>query len=116
MFVHPRLKTVAVFTPPALPGFFAIPTTIPNQTLFCRTPFHGCGVILGSLSASSQELSGRLVCSCSLCAARCCLRPRGGRLALVAGVPASVACGLHKSFGPPKSLYNGANYQIQRLT
>jgi len=36
MFVHPRLKTVAAFTPPALPGFFAIPTAIPNQTLFCR--------------------------------------------------------------------------------
>src|SRR6266498_1515732 len=36
MFVHPRLKTVAVFTPPALPSFFVIPTAIPNQTLFCR--------------------------------------------------------------------------------
>jgi hypothetical protein len=42
MFVRSRLKTVAVFTPPALPDFIAIPTAIPNQTLFCRSPFYSC--------------------------------------------------------------------------
>src|SRR6266498_1218230 len=42
MFVHPRLKTVAVFTPPALPSFFVIPTAIPNQTLFCRPSSYSC--------------------------------------------------------------------------
>src|SRR6266850_4019460 len=103
MFVHPRLKTVAVFTPPALPGFFAMPTAIPNQTLFCRSPFHGCTGILGALSASHQELSGRLACFSSLCAARCCLRPRSGRQLLVAYAAASVACVFHQSFGPLKS-------------
>src|SRR6267142_3600914 len=100
MFVHPRLKTVAVFTPPALPGFFVIPTAIPNQTLFCRTPSHSCSGILGVRSAAHQELSGRLACFSSLCAARCCLRPRCGRLVLVNSVLASVACDLLKSFGP----------------
>lgn len=49
MFVHPRLKTVAVFTPPALPGFFAIPTTIPGQTFFCQPPFDSCTGILDAL-------------------------------------------------------------------
>jgi len=31
MFARSRLQAVAAFTPPALPGFFAIPAAIPGQ-------------------------------------------------------------------------------------
>src|SRR6266498_1468928 len=103
MFVHPRLKTVTVFTPPALPGFFAIPTVIPSQTSFCRPFLLRLFGILGLVSVLSQESSGRLACPTSSCAARCCLRPRSGRQALVANVLASFACVLHNGFGPPFS-------------
>ncbi|HLA09479.1 MAG TPA: hypothetical protein VJ023_02605 [Pyrinomonadaceae bacterium] len=34
MFVHPRAKAVEAFTPPALPGFIAIPASIPFQSAF----------------------------------------------------------------------------------
>jgi len=52
MFARSRLKAVTVFAPPALPGFCAIPTAIPNQPLFCLSPFHGCAAY--SLSPQSD--------------------------------------------------------------
>ena len=116
MFVHPRLKTVTVFTPPALPGFIAIPTAIPNQTSFCRPPSYCCLAYSALFQSFSQESSGRLACPTSPCAARCCLRPRSGRQALVFSALASVACVLSKRLGPPFFSHNGAYYQIQRLT
>ncbi len=101
MFVHPRPKAVAAFTPPALPGFIAIPTSIPDHPSFCFPPFH-CRFAYSGPFSSTPRLDGRLARSVSYCVARCCLRPRSGRLSLVLRAIASVACVHHKSFGPLK--------------
>src|SRR5436853_5356083 len=83
MFVHPRLKTVAAFTPPALPGFFAIPTAIPNQTLFSR-PSSYSGLAYSALLQphAKNRLVAWLASIHSVLLDAVC-DPRGGRQALV---------------------------------
>src|SRR5688500_15216140 len=101
MFVHPRLTTVTVFTPPALPGFFAIPTAIPSLTVFCRPPSYSWTCFLGAVQAVAKNCPASLARPPSQCAARCCLRPRSGRQALVFSALAYVACVLNKRIDPP---------------
>ncbi len=116
MFVHPRLKTVAVFTPPALPGFFAIPTAIPNQTFVCRTPFHGCSGILDALSSAPRIVWPPGLFQLIVCALDAVCDPevvsKYSSLAPLLLLPASST----RSLAHPNFEHNGANYQIQRLT
>ena len=116
MFVHSRSKAVEAFTPPALPGFSAIPASIPSHPSFAALRFT---VVRHTRQCSTpaKNLMASLVRSCSLCVARCCLRPRSGKPSLVSSAMAFVACVYHKGIGPPEFHHdNGANYQIQRLT
>src|SRR6267143_470666 len=116
MFVHPRLKTVAVFTPPALPGFFAIPTAIPNQTFFCRTPSYGCSGILGLFQPNTKNcLAAWFASAHSVLLDAVCDPGAVGKhssLTFLPLLPASFT----RASARPNLLYNGAYYQIQRLT
>jgi hypothetical protein len=116
MFVHPRLKTVTVFTQPALPGFFVIPTVIPNQTLLWCTPSHGCAPYslrfqprskncLAAWFAPAHRVLLDAVCDPGVVNKCSSLTP----LLLL---PASFS----RALAHPNLLYNGAYYQIQRLT
>jgi len=116
MFVRPRLKTVAVFTPPALPGFPAIPTAIPNQTLVCRSP---CTVVRHTRAAVQSPPRivwppGLLLFTlcCSMLSATPGVVCKYSSLAPLQLLPASST----KALAHPNSEHNGANYQIQRLT
>jgi hypothetical protein len=116
MFVRSRLKTVAVFTPPALPGFLAMPTAIPNQTLFCRSPFHGCGGILGDCSALTKNCLAAWFASVHRVLLDAVCDPgmvsKYSSLAPLLLLPAASTIAL----AHPNFEHNGANYQIQRLT
>jgi len=116
MFVRSRAKTVAVFTPPALPGFYAMPTAIPNQTLFCRSPFHGCP----AYSVSFQPVTKNCLAAW-LASVHCVLLDavwdpgvvsKYSSVASLLLLPASST----KALAHSNSEDNGANYQIQRLT
>jgi len=78
-----------------------MPTVIPSQTFVCLSPSYSWARHTRRSLSRRQEGSDRLACPCSYCAARCCLRPRSGRLVLVFSVLASFACVLHNGFGPP---------------
>src|SRR3970282_1743132 len=54
MFVHSRARTVEAFTPPALPGFIAIPASIPDHPSFCRPPCHRRIFILGTVQSGAK--------------------------------------------------------------
>lgn len=116
MFARSRLKTVAVFTPPALPGFIAIPTAIPNQTLFYRSP---CTVVRYTRCAV-QSLTKNCLAAwftsvhCVLLDAVCDpgAVSKYSSLAPLLLLPASSP----RSLARPNSEHNGAHYQIQRLT
>ena len=116
MFVHPRLKTVAVFTPPALPSFFAMPTAIPNQTLFCRPSSYSCL----AYSARFQPLAKNCLAAW-LAPAHCVLLDAVcdpgvvGRYSSLVPLPLLPASST-KSSAHSNPENNGANYQIQRLT
>jgi hypothetical protein len=116
MFVRSRLKTVAVFTPPALPGFFAKPTAIPNQTLFCRSPFHGCSPYSVTVQRSPRIVwppgSLQFMVCCSMLSATPGVVSKYSSLAPLLLLPASSTIAL----AHPNFEHNGANYQIQRLT
>lgn len=116
MFARSRLKTVAAFAPPALPGFIAMPTAIPNQPLVCRSPFHsrpayslpvqpGTKNWLAAWLAFVHAVLLDAVCDPGVVSKCSSLAP----LHLLPA--ASTTASAH-----PNSEHNGANYQIQRLT
>lgn len=117
MFVRSRLKTVAVFTPPALPGFSAMPTAIPNQTLFFL-PFSLSRLfgILGDCSALTKNcLAAWLAPVHGVLLDAVCdpgMVSKYSSLAPLLLLPASSTIAL----AHPNFEHNGANYQIQRLT
>lgn len=116
MFVRSRLKTVAVFTPPALPGFLAMPTAIPDQTLFCRS---SCTVVRHTRCAV-QSLTKNCLAAWLASAHRVLLDavwdPGCGQHVLVSSDLLLLPASSTKSSAHPNSEHNGANYQIQRLT
>ena len=116
MFVLPRLITVAVFTPPALPGFTAIPTAIPSQTVFCRPPGYGWANILGAISAPPKNrLTAWFVSVHSVLLDAVCDPEAGDKRSSLARLPLLPATTTMVS-ARPNVHDNGAHYQIQRLT
>jgi hypothetical protein len=73
MFVHPRSKAVEAFTPPALPGFIAIPTSIPDHPAFAALRFT-VGLHTRHRSVPAPRLDGqpgsfRFILCCSMLSA-----------------------------------------------
>src|SRR5690242_13984961 len=116
MFVHSRLKAVAVFTPPALPGFFAIPTAIPARLSFAVLLFTVVRHTQWRFSRSPKNcLTAWLApVHCVLLDAVCDpgMVSKFSSLATLLLLPASSP----RALAHPDSEHNGANYQIQRLT
>ena len=116
MFARSRAKAVEAFTPPALPGFFAIPTSIPPPAPSVSLPLKVALTYSVAFSHRSQELLWRawLVPN-----HYCCSMPSatpGRNEKLVFSALHSVACGLHQSFSLPHVRYFGAHYRIQPLS
>src|SRR6185503_10115883 len=115
MFAHPQSYVVEAFTPPALPGFFAIPASIPDRSPLPRFLFgllrHTC---CGSIPPQEpSDPPGSFLVS------MCCSMPSvtpGEGLITRPGAIAPVACFSCESFGLPNFGSFGATYRIQLLS
>ena len=116
MFVHPRLNTVAVFTPSALPDFFARPTAIPYQLSFVALLL----TVVAAYSVPFQPQAKNCLAAWFVPTHRVLLDAvcdpdavsKYLSLASLLLLPASFS----KALARTNLLYNGADYQIQRLT
>ena len=109
---------VAAFTPPELPGFIAIPATIPRSRPSAGLPLLGLLRHTRAVRFQRESPTIRLVRPLSPCIARCRLRPRGGRRSLVVLHVASVACFFRQSVGPPDKSISGlpTGFSFYRFT
>ena len=116
MFVHPRVKTVAAFAPRHYPASSLFRPPIPSQTLFCRPPSYSCATYsaLSQLDAKNRMAAWLVPVHNVLLDAVCDPGTVGkySSFAHLLLLPASFTTALAR----PNLLYNGANYQIQRLT
>jgi hypothetical protein len=71
MFAHPQSNTVEAFTPPALPGFFARPASIPDRDPLPRSLFG----LLGILAAVRFRLKSPSDPPGSFFVSMCCSMP-----------------------------------------
>lgn len=115
MFLPSRSSAVGSFTPPALPGFFAIPYPIPSEWPFAGLRSSLCRHTQPASVFRPRTLLACLVNPLAQCVVRCCLRPRGGAGSRLWRAT-SVACGHWNGISLSLLLDFGANYQIQRLT
>jgi|SRR5580704_11612073 hypothetical protein len=116
MFVRSRLKTVAAFAPPALPGFFA-PGLHPRSGSFAVLLFKVGPAYSAPLSPSAKNLSDQPGSfTFTLCCSMLSATPeRGVQRLSYRAVPFRLRPS--QRFWPAQIHHDfGANYQIQRLT
>ena len=116
MFVRPRPKTVKAFTPPALPGFFAIPAFIPVHSSFCNPPFQRWFAYSTSFSSMPRPSGLPGSFTFTMCCSMLSVTPE--RKAITCHWRRGPCClRLYQQNRPAQICHDfGADYQIQRLT
>lgn len=114
MFARSRVSTVRAFTPPALPGFTAIPALIPVQSPFGSLPVTvACHTRSLTLEPRAYWPAWLILGHHVLLDAVC---DPGTESSTRLSAPLPVACGPRESLSRSHLFHFGANYRIQRLT